>query len=1168
MAGPVVEASTEPVSVVVDGAAPKTAAPQTDYNVDAIGELAVKLGTSLDPANPGASYGLTAEEAALRLARDGPNMLIEPQRDPEWLKFARQFKDRLLLLLILAGILAFIAYGIDTEKIDGYSNAVLGACLFCVVFASGCMTYAQERATAKVLAQIHSLLAATCVVVRGGKDSRIEASTLVVGDVVRLSLGDRVPADLRIIAASELRTERSGVTGESAPVKAVAAADAAGTPPLQSRALVFNSSLCVIGEGVGVVIRTGNRTVIGSIASLASDTAGAVETLLQKEVKRFVWFIAVFAALSACAFFTIGISRAAVVYHPNIPKAAVLSAFINGFVVLLVAFVPEGLPATLTSLLAITAKRMAQRNVLVKRLDIVESLGCATCIATDKTGTLTQNVMTVEHLWYNRNVFYAAHGPHILEQMAAVHKQSAARGDVLDDAELEERPPPLQFSMTAQSLDGDRRGGQDMAGINEVTEAADNTFTLSGPSPALRSKYGAPPWRRFSPHAKLLAISALCNRARPAAEPTEGALSPVQNDKKAVHGAAEHVILGGAADAALFRYSELFFSVASSRAQFPSVFDVPFSSAAKWSGVVCKDRADPSCDIILVKGAPEVILRRCSVYAYHQAERAIDDAFREEFTHAYERFGSLGERVLGFAYAMVPPASKETYQADPRRVAETPLVFVGLVSLVDPPRAGVAEAISTCRSAGIKVIMVTGDHPLTAEAIARKVGIVTRSTVHDVAAARGVAVDHVSMVEDPEVEAPVITGEQLNELNEHQWALLLAKPEVVLARTSPHQKLKLVEHLQVAGHIVAATGDGVNDSPALKRAQIGVAMGSQNASDVAREAADIILLDDNFASIVNAIEEGRTLFENLRKTIVYTLAHTMTEVFPALLNLAFGLPLPLNGLLILTIDLLTEQGPAISLAFETSEHAVMARPPRDLKRDRLVKPQTLIYAYGVAGLTITATCFFAYTLAFTTRGVSLSQLGFSTDNTAFWAPPPRRGTSFDSEVFNASRYANDHEYVHTLTPRHHFLPAAFVASHDGQRIYPPLWVNRDGGVLDARQQWSIYRQAQSAWYLTLILCQFWHIWNCRTRVESIFSRLWLLSNPATIYGCVAAVAIACFVIFLPAFHSPQAFQSASVKPVLWTPQFAFAAFITVYNELVKRTVRRRPISWVARNLQW
>jgi magnesium-transporting ATPase (P-type) len=304
-----------------------------------------------------------------------------------------------------------------------------------------------------------------------------------------------------------------------------------------------------------------------------------VETLLQKEVKRFVWFIAVFAALSACAFFTIGISRAAVVYHPNIPKAAFLSAFINGFVVLLVAFVPEGLPATLTSLLAITAKRMAQRNVLVKRLDIVESLGCATCIATDKTGTLTQNVMTVEHLWYNRNVFYAAHGrPHMLEQMAAVHKQSAARGDGLDDAELEERPPPLQFSMTAQSLNDDRRSGQDMAGINEVTYAADNTFTFSGPSAALRSKYGAPPWRRFSPHAKLLAISALCNRARPAAEPTEGASSPVQDNH---HGAAEHVILGGAADAALFRYSELFFSVASSRAQFPPVFDVPFSSAAK-----------------------------------------------------------------------------------------------------------------------------------------------------------------------------------------------------------------------------------------------------------------------------------------------------------------------------------------------------------------------------------------------------------------------------------------------------------------------------------------------------------------------------------------------------------------------------------------------------------
>ena len=1125
-----------------------------------IDELAAKLGTSLDANNAHASRGLSAEEAAHRLQRDGPNVLVEPRKDPEWLKFARQFQDKLLLLLIIAGVLACVAFGIDTAKVDGYTNIILAACLFAIVLVTGCMTYAQERATAKILAQIHALLAATCVVIRDGEERRIDAQDLVVGDLVRLGTGDRVPADLRVIATSELRTERSGITGESAPVKATAGQDPPGTLALQSRALVFNSSLCVIGEGLGVVIRTGNRTVIGSIASLASDTAGSNETLLQKEVKHFVFFIAGIAFLTSCTFFIIGMARAAVIYHHHIPRAAFLNAFINGLIILLVAFVPEGLPATLTSLLAITAKRMAQRHVLVKKLSIVESLGCATCICSDKTGTLTCNVMTVEHLWYNRAVYSAASGkPHLLEQMAAV---AATHRQQQQEQELVEQLPRQQLNLAGAVTDA---GEEEVAGLNEVTYGADSTFTISGPLAALRGKYGAPPWRRFSAHAKLLAISALCNRARPAAE--REASAPDAPPKKIVHGAAEHVILGGAADAALFRYAELFFSVASTRAQFPPVHDVPFSSATKWSGVVCQDRSDPGSHVIMVKGAPEVILARCTHYQYHQGVQPIDATFHEEFTHAYERFGSLGERVLGFAYALVPPTSKEAYAADPALVAECSLTFVGLVSLVDPPREGVSDAIATCRSAGIRVIMVTGDHSLTAEAIARKTGIITRPSAHDVAAARGVPVTQVSAVEDPEVEAPVVTGEELNELTEHQWALLLAKPEVVLARTSPHQKLKLVEHLQAAGHVVAATGDGVNDAPALKRAHVGVAMGSQNASDVAREAADIILLDDNFASIVAAIEEGRTLFENLRKTIAYTLAHTVPEVMPALLNLAFGLPLPLNGLIILTIDLLTEQGPAISLAFEASEHAVMQRPPRNIKSDRLVKAQTLVYSYVIAGFTISATCFLAYLLAFTTRGVSISKLGFSTDDTAFWSPPPRRRNSFTSEAFNASRYNTDPVYAAVITPRHQRLPLSFLAAHNGQDIYPPLWVNSNGSILDARQQWQIYQESQSAWYLTLVMSQFWHIWLCRTRTESLFTR-GLLSNTATLYGCVAEVAIACFVIYLPAFHNPQAFQTAALKPLLWAPQFAFAIFILVYNELVKLAVRRRPDSWVARYLQW
>ena len=295
-----------------------------------VDELARKLGTSLNSSDPVASRGLSSTEAAARLAQYGPNVLAETKKTPEWLRFARQFKDKLLLLLLFAAALAVIAFAIDTEKIDGNTNIILAACLLVIVFLTCCLTYAQERHTESVLAQIHSLLAATSTVVRDGAEQRIDASQLVPGDVVRLALGDRVPADLRIIASSEMRTDKSGVTGESAPVKAVAETDAAGTVALLARSLVFNSSLVVVGEGTGVVIKTGSKTMIGSIASLASGTSGTHETLLQIEVSRFVLFIAALAAVVAVAIFVVGISRAAAVYDNKLPKRAFLNAFING----------------------------------------------------------------------------------------------------------------------------------------------------------------------------------------------------------------------------------------------------------------------------------------------------------------------------------------------------------------------------------------------------------------------------------------------------------------------------------------------------------------------------------------------------------------------------------------------------------------------------------------------------------------------------------------------------------------------------------------------------------------------------------------------------------------------------------------------------------------------
>jgi sodium/potassium-transporting ATPase subunit alpha len=447
---------------------------------------------------------------------------------------------------------------------------------------------------------------------------------------------------------------------------------------------------------------------------------------------------------------------------------------------------------------------------------------------------------------------------------------------------------------------------------------------------------------------------------------------------------------------------------------------------------------------------------------------------------AYESFGFLGERVLGFAYRSFQPpklatgasdkpahardgthssvlgafaagataaaaadggapalpaslkgaASYDAVYASEEGAALLPtagLVFVGLVSLVDPPRDGVKEAVERCRAASIKVTMVTGDHPITAEAIARQVSIITLPTLAQVneglaEAGEAPVADELT---DPRVQAIVRAGSQIRGLTEAQWDALLGKQEVVFARTTPEQKLEIVEHYQRLGEVVAVTGDGVNDSPALKKANIGLAMGGADASDVAREAGDIILMDSNFASIVFAIEEGRVLFDNLKKSIAYTLAHLLPELLPVFLNLAFAFPLALPGLVILTIDLITEQGPAVSFASEPAESAVMLLPPRDMKRDRLVSTPLLLYTYLLAGVPSMVVCMIAYFCTYLWHGIPIATLAGSS-STYFQVP---NGATPDLVV--------------------------------------------GGKVFNEELQYAIYMQSVGAWYATIVMNQFW-----------------------------------------------------------------------------------------------
>lgn len=1025
-----------------------------------LGDLGFSLETDVNVHEPSKSKGLSPSEAAKRLARDGPNMLEPPKPRPWYVQLAMKFLDKFMILLLTAGLLCHIAYALDTAQKE---NLYFGIALYIIVVLTCVITFFQERSSASTLSAIKKLLPTSCNVVRGGVEMRCDPKDIVVGDIIHLHLGDRVPADVRIIHSKDLKLEMSSLTGESKPITMVV--DPASENPLESRNIGFSSSLVMQGSGHGVVIRTANNTMIGTIASLAAGSGIVEESLLQKEIHRFVNIIAIFALCSAITLFVIGISRG----------VSFLTCFVNGFIVVLVANIPEGLAATVTSCLAVVAKRMSAKNVLVKRIDIIESLGACSIIASDKTGTLTQNRMTVENLFYGSQVFnvHAGGTSVILDTISERATMHMAQ----------------QGSYTARRRTSAELGRPSSPG---------QTFTISGFKALLSGSSSSLNWNQFSCHAKLLTIAGVNNQA---------AFSDQDGERQ--------IVRGDATDAGLLRYADAVYPVHLARQSFVTKFEIPFNSVNKYAAVVVSSPGGKGHDLVFMKGAPERVITRCDKYAHERGERPVTDEFSEMFEDAYHRFGVCGERVIGFAYAQIE--RRESYdKVDPDALLESiKFTFVGMISLVDPPRPGVAEAIENCRKASIKVAMVTGDHPLTAEAIARKIGIITMATSHEMAAETGT--DPLRHWLAPECNAVVITGAEAETFTEKDWDVVVRKKEIVFARTSPQMKLKFVQNLRKVGEIVAVTGDGVNDAPALKAAHIGIAMGSPSSSDVAREAADIVLLDDNFASIGAAVTEGRSVFDNLTKSIMYTLAHLTPQLVPVFFNLALGMPLAMNGIMILSIDLLTEQGPAISLVYETPESDIMSRKPRNPLRDHLITRQTLVYSYAIAGFCSSMFCFMAYSLVFKHYGISLNHLVFAADKGYFAGPP------YDAPV---------------------------------NGVYGPVFTS-NGHSYDAIEQYSIYRQASTAWYLTLIMNQVWNLFSVRTQRTSIFEQ-GFFSNEVAIYGVICSLTIMVCAVYIPELQTPDLFASARPLGQSWLPTFAFGAWIFGVSEFIKK---RSPTFW-------
>ncbi|MBC7246973.1 MAG: cation-transporting P-type ATPase [Actinobacteria bacterium] len=782
--------------------------------------------------------GLSQEEAVRRLEEYGRNEIREIKGVPLWKKLIVHFTNFFAILLWVGGALAFIA-----------DQAPLAWAIFGVIVINAVFTFIQEYKAEKATEALKRLLPPMATVIRGGEEREIEATQLVPGDLMVLREGDHISADARLVASADMRTNNSALTGESEPVRRTSAPvleeDLALSDVLN---LVFMGTTVTIGSGRAVVYATGMNTEFGKIAQL-TQAVEEEESPIQVQMKRITKFVAVLAVGLGVVFFLLG------QYAVKLPFTENLIFAIG----IIVANVPEGLLPTVTLALAMATQRMARRNALVKKLSSVETLGSTTVICTDKTGTLTQNEMTVRSLWT----------PWVEVEVSGVGY--APVGDLL------------------------KRGNGNGKGHGKKGEAR---------------KLSAEEIGRLE---KPLLACVLCNNSRLVEEegkwriigdPTEGAL----------------VVLGRKGGLDVAKVNE----------ERRRVAELPFDSSRKMMSVVCEEGGRR---VAYVKGAPGEVVKRCTGILTPDGVREMLPEDRERILGVNDRYARSALRVLALA-ARELPVGLERYEVEN---TEADLTFLGLAAMMDPPRPEVEEAVNKCRTAGIRVIMITGDYGLTAESIARRIGMV-----------KG--------------QPAIVTGGELEDMDDGELKSRLREEEIIFARVSPEHKMRIAQALRDMGEVVAMTGDGVNDAPALKTADIGIAMG-RAGTDVAKEAADMILIDDNFASIVAAVEEGRAIFDNIRRFITYILASNIPEIVPFILMVVFKIPLPLTIIQILAVDLGTDLLPALALGTEAPEPGIMERPPRPME-ERLLNLRVLLRAYGFLGPLEALVCMLGYLYMF------------------------------------------------------------------------------------------------------------------------------------------------------------------------------------------------------------
>ena len=767
--------------------------------------------------------GLADAEAERRLDRYGPNELQASARISAWKIFFEQFKNVLILILLVATVAsAFLGHGVETIVI-----AII--VLFAVVLG-----FIQEYRAERAIEALREMAAPTVIVIRNGREVEVAARDVVPGDVVLLQAGDKVAADARLIESVNLQADEAPLTGESVAVDKHVEPLAKNDLAVGDRSnMVFAGTIVTYGRGRGLVVATGMDTQVGQIAEMLQ-TVETGKTPLQRNLDRVGRVLAQAALVIVVLVVALGLFR----------DEPLFEMLIFG-IALAVAAVPEALPAVVTISLAIGVQRMVKRNALVRRLPAVEALGSTSVICSDKTGTLTRDEMTARRLRTHERSTSISGSGYLPEG------DLTADGSVVEPSELERE------LLLAAALVSDAH----------LIEEGPGSWELKG-------------------------------------DPTEGAIIVAAAKSRLDKVELDH--------------------------RFPRVDEIPFTSESK--RMTTFHRVGEA-QIAYAKGAPEVIVDACSRQLTKQGEAELQEADREEILAAVRQMAGEALRVLAVARK----------QGATREDAEEEMTFLGLIGMIDPPRPEARASVEQCNRAGVRVVMITGDHPLTAHAIAREIGIAQAGRV--------------------------VTGNELEDMSDETLAQQVEQIEVY-ARVSPAHKLRVVAALQDRGHVVAMTGDGVNDAPALKKADIGVAMGI-TGTDVSKEASAMTLLDDNFASIVAAVEEGRGIFENVKKYLMYLLSANIGEIGLVAGATLIGLPLPLTAVQILYVNLATDGLPALALSVDPPEPDLMERPPRDPDTGVFTRSVVTLMLVGGVWSSLANLALFAWALE-SGRGLTLA----------------------------------------------------------------------------------------------------------------------------------------------------------------------------------------------------